>query len=246
MKSFFVIVTISAFMMVSFFPNNTTAGMYETIKGNGKIIEKVIESGSIEEIANSGIFNIEVTYGEKQEIKVVTDENILPYLESKNSGKKIAFSNNEKITLQPTKAVVYITLSVLSRLDNAGTGDFTFSNFNNLNNVEINNSGTGDVKSESVNINELSVSNSGTGDIELKGKTKNMNVENTGTGDINSLEMSALVAKINSSGTGDVKVWVENELDVNLTGTGDFSYKGEPKSSQIQASGTGDVKKLTL
>lgn len=245
MKSLLFIVAVFTFNFCLFFPSCIATGNNETVKGNGKITEKIVESGNIEEIINSGIFNIEVIYGEKQEIKVVTDENILPYFESRSSGKKIEFSNSDKVNLQPTKAVVYITLSVLSKLANAGTGDFTFSGFNNLSKIDISNSGTGDVKSVMVNIIDLNILNSGTGDIELKGKTEKAGIQNTGTGDINSLEMSVSKADIVSTGTGDVKIRVENELNLKLTGTGDFYYSGEPEISHINANGTGEVKKLT-
>jgi hypothetical protein len=224
---------------------NVVAFNAETIKGNGKMISKVIDCTNVEEISNDGIFDIQVYYGEKIEVTIVTDENILQYLKIRNSGNKIHFFHENNVNLQPTKSIIYITMPLLAKVSNTGTGDFSFSKFANLNKLDISNSGTGDVKAEAISLNELNIVNSGTGDFELKGQSKMINIENTGTGDVNSLDFLAVLAKVSSTGTGDVKLWVEKELELNLTGTGDFTYKGEPIVSKIQATGTGDVKKLT-
>ena len=50
--------------------------------------------------------------------------------------------------------------------------------------------------------------------------------------------------EISISGSGNCRCWVENDLEVRVSGSGSVYYKGDPEKVDARISGSGKVRKL--
>ena len=223
--------------------NNYTISNMNSIKGNGNIIEKTISISDITSIENTGIFNIYVKQGEKEELKIETDENIMEYFKYNIDGKSILVSF-ESGSFSPTKANVYITLKNINTVKNSGSGNINIDNYNFSSLFTSENRGSGSfIMTNISSSDELLIKNSGSGNIYIKGKTKILNLFNSGSGNTNTFELIAEIVNTKNSGSGNVKVYCEKELTIKNSGSGCLKYKGNAIIKDVSSSGSGNVSK---
>ena len=215
-----------------------------SVKGNGKIVEKSISLSDIRNIENTGIFNIHINQGDKEEAKVKIDENMLSYLSYSIEKNTISICSNGEFNFIPSKADVYITLKVLESVENTGVGNVDIDNFNSETNLEIENSGVGNVRINAIKAANLIVENSGTGTVDLTGTTTKLKLENSGVGSVNSFDLQTDFAEIDNSGVGSVNVFAAKEINISNDGMGSVIYKGNAVVKNLEESGFGTVKKI--
>lgn len=120
-----------------------------------------------------------------------------------------------------------------------GSGDSDISGV--VGELRISVSGSGDIDAENLKLENCYVKNSGSGDISLEGKTNSLIVNQVGSGDLDAYRLVAVDATINNSGSSDITVDVVESLKVTLNGSGDLTYRGNPKKVDVRSNGSGDV-----
>ena len=100
--------------------------------------------------------------------------------------------------------------------------------------------GSGDVEIASMDYEKVILSISGSGDIKLLGSAKLFNIDIVGSGDIDCASFKVKETNINSSGSGDISLYVEDILNLNLAGSGDFKLLGDPATKNIKVVGSGN------
>ncbi len=101
--------------------------------------------------------------------------------------------------------------------------------------------GSGDFEAENLRLSECLIQINGSGDVRLKGSADNLVVSQSASGDVNLYSLSAGDVEATASGSGDIVVSVAGKLKARLSGSGDLTYKGEPTSVDVSASGSGEV-----
>ena len=81
----------------------------------------------------------------------------------------------------------------------------------------------------------------GSGDIKLYGNTENVTIAIEGSGDVSAYEFKSENAKVSIAGSGDVKLFVTEQIDAFIAGSGDISYKGNPKNIEKSIAGSGTI-----
>jgi hypothetical protein len=101
-------------------------------------------------------------------------------------------------------------------------------------------SGSGDM---SLDIEALTVMTkiSGSGDVEMAGKAEELSVKISGSGTLEAHGLQTMNAAIRISGSGNCTVNVRDRLDVDISGSGDVVYAGNPKVN-LSGSGSGSVR----
>jgi len=76
----------------------------------------------------------------------------------------------------------------------------------------------------------------------LTGASNQSSFSITGSGNIKAFDY--LVQEVNCKiiGSGNIETLVINSLDANVVGSGDISYRGEPKSINRNITGSGKLK----
>jgi hypothetical protein len=125
----------------------------------------------------------------------------------------------------------------------AGSGDLLLEA--SADTCEISIAGSGDVTARALECaTRAEVGVHGSGDAVLEGKTRSCAYDIHGSGDINASGFACESAEVEISGSGSVDLAAIADLAVEIRGSGDVTYRGEPKLKRMDVHGSGGVRGL--
>lgn len=210
-----------------------------SVQGSGKLITAEREVSEFSKVHLKGSGNVFLTPGEKQSLEIITDDNIMPLIETDVSGKKLTISHGNN-RLRPTSFEIYITVENLEGVGISGSGDIIGKDPFVTDTLYAEISGSGDMDLE-VETGLLETKISGSGSIHLSGKAEDFTVFISGSGKIDALDMEAKNASVKVNGSGDCRVYASETLDAKISGSGDVYYRGRPQIN-TKISGSGSLK----
>jgi len=217
---------------------------WETITGNGVIKKETRSASGYTGISSHGSMNVQVAYGNSNNITVEADENLLPYIETAVENDKLVIRTRKGVNLKSkSKIMVYVSLTRLTSVNLSGSGNINGDGaFSNTGKTDMSVSGSGNMKLGFDALNELTVSVSGSGNVDLKGKNCNnitATVSGSGNIDCSDVKCNDVFAKV--SGSGNVRVYANKSIDAKVSGSGNVFYKGSATNINSRSSGSGKV-----
>jgi hypothetical protein len=100
--------------------------------------------------------------------------------------------------------------------------------------------GSGDVDAEGVQADDLEVRSKGSADIGLEGTVRRLDLAIDGSGDADLSQLAAREAHVSVDGSGDADISAADRLGVDVQGSGDVRYHGDPVVTQ-QSDGSGGI-----
>src|ERR1700750_1825851 len=103
------------------------------IKGDSVIKSETRQATGYTAIASHGMMNVTISYGTSNSITVETDQNILPYIETKVDANVLSIKVKNLAILKPTSGVrIHVTMTTVTSLKQTGSGNITGAgNFSN-------------------------------------------------------------------------------------------------------------------
>jgi hypothetical protein len=213
----------------------------ESISGNGNVKDEKRPLSAINTVKTTGSIDVEIANGDAYSLTVENDENLIPYMVTEVHGGELNIHYKNGYSILNDHAKVIVTVPALSSIITSGSGDISTDGvIKNNNEITLITSGSGDIKA-TLNAPSIKVTGSGSGDIELAGMTKNLDCRVSGSGDIKCRNLKSENAVIHVSGSSDVQVFASVSLKVNVTGSGDVHYSGNPATPEIHITGSGTV-----
>ena len=210
------------------------------VQGNGDLREERRRIGNFDRLKNPSIIDVKLTR-EDGPLIVRTDSNLISLVKTKVNEKTLTLGLKENVSdYEALKVVVPVKQQQLKAIEFDGTGDLEGKTSLEGDELKVANDGTGNMELE-FELDKLEYDADGTGDAEFSGNAEHFRVANSGTGDVKAFELKAGEAQCKSSGTGDIEVHATGELYVQLTGTGDITYEGDPDLKDVSIDGTGDL-----
>ncbi|MBA4305086.1 MAG: hypothetical protein C0424_12725 [Sphingobacteriaceae bacterium] len=137
---------------------------------------------------------------------------------------------------------IIISLPSLESLKISGAAEVTGGGFDNETLfMAINGFGSAILD---LNVKILKFDVSGTGNVELAGKAETVVINLSGAASIEAENYDVENMTLVMSGAGSAEVNVSKQLDVNISGVGVVSYKGEPEVLRKRISGAGKIEQL--
>lgn len=191
----------------------------DCVEGNGKVKEQQRNVAEIDQIQVSGAFDLFLEAGEKQQLMVVADENLLPYITTTVSGRVLKVSTSRSVC---TANSMEIRLSVgrLNYISADGSSDFQI---------------------KGIDEKRLQLQLSGANELSIAGETDNLEVELSGASDLDAAKLRAKKAKLVVTGSAEAKVNASETLDVDISGVGEIYYLGSPTVRVNDQTGMADV-----
>lgn len=220
----------------------TLAGCANTIVGNGNIVEIGREVPNFQDLSSMGSINIEIQPGSTYSLRIIDDENIIPYVvtEVKNGELQVYYKDDVNISHSHTK--VSVTVPFLNNIKTSGSGDVsTKGTITNNKMIMLTSRGSGDMDL-SLNAPAINISGAGSGDFKLSGETRDLECTLTGSGEVDSRNLKSENAKIKITGSGNAKVFASNTLRATISGSGNVLYWGNPSLPEVNVTGSGKVK----
>jgi len=215
---------------------------FSNVRGNGNVIEQERDVRGFSEVALGGFGDLHIVLGEREELVIVAEENLLRYIETDVRGDALHIDTRRGVSINPSKSIdYYLTVTELSGVRVSGLGQIKAPALDARSfRVEI--SGAGDVEIDALNADRLDVAISGLGGLDIGGGfVERQSVDISGSGNYDARRMESLEADVAISGLGSMTVWASEQLDAAISGSGSITYVGSPSISQ-SVSGLGRVK----
>lgn len=225
------------FMALSLFSFSCLA---QKITGNGNIQSQIRETSNFNKVDCSGTFHIFLTQGNETQVKVETDENLLPYIVTEVNGSTLDLKIKKDISVNPSKSIdVYISLPELDALNISGVCKAQSQNILQSEHLKISVSGTADMDLK-ISTTSLKTAISGTAKMNLQGKATSAEFQISGSGNVMAGDLVADNTEAHISGMGKLHVNAQKELKVSISGMGKIWYKGNPAINE-SISGMGKI-----
>ncbi|MFH0761790.1 MAG: head GIN domain-containing protein [Bacteroidota bacterium] len=213
---------------------------WQGIEGQGPIVERKIKLDHIRGISVPGSAKVYLTQGDNQDVRIEGQENIIDNLNTTVTGEVWRIENKRPVWRCETLKI-YITMEQLRMIRISGSGDvFTSNHFENLKDLEIKVSGSGDLDLD-IEADDIYTRVSGSGNITMRGKADRLDSGISGSGHIRASELEVHSADLHISGSGDMELYVTDRLTAHVSGSGNVFYSGNP-SIDTSITGSGHVR----
>lgn len=194
----------------------------------------------------AGSFDVYITQGANESVKVDAPADVIDRVITEVDNGTLRIHNKNGSwggwgdMWGHKKVVVYVVIKQVNAIGITGSGDVYFKDGIRSSNLKLWVSGSGDVYGK-VDAKNLQCNISGSGDMKLAGHAENSSVSVSGSGDFTARDLETVNTSVHVSGSGDASIYVNNDLEASVTGSGDVSYRGGPKHIMKSKSGSGDI-----
>lgn len=217
----------------------------ETIKPSGNIITRDVSVKPFKAIKANGLYELILTQGSTEAVKVETDDNLQKYIEVSNTGDTLLIdepamrnhnfnmtsADGEREKKQHFK--VYVTFKNINKLDIQTIGNVVADAPLTFDALEINDRSVGNIKL-SLTAQKLMVTNKGVGTVTLSGNVANAIITNTGVGSFRGNALVVQTMNITNTGVGHADVNVVKSLIVKDSFLGKVKNSGPAKTLKME------------
>ena len=200
----------------------------ETLEGNGKLVTRDVAVSSFDALKASGVYELKLTQGNKESVKIEADENLQDLFNVHNDGSRLVveMKKMENKSLKPkNKMRVYITFRKLKDLDLSTVGNVSADNALTFDDLDVDAKSVGNINLN-LSANKLNLDNKSVGDVKLSGKAQTAVFKNKGVGSLNAGNFVVQTMNIENTGVGSAEVNAEKELKVKDSFLGKVKNKG--------------------
>ncbi len=195
----------------------------EIVKGNGVAATETRAIAGFTRVRLDGSGTVAVLKGATFKVTVTDDQNILPYVKTTLSGGELTIGYKDDTWVKRGNLKVAIEMPALDGLQVDGSGSI-------------------DAAGGFANAGQLRTRINGSGDIFIQdGNADGFDAVITGSGDLHAFGFTAKKATVKLSGSGEAELKVLEDLDVNITGSGNVYYMGTPAKVTTRITGSGKV-----
>ncbi|AOW19211.1 head GIN domain-containing protein [Urechidicola croceus] len=213
------------------------------VKGNGNVVTIERTTTDYQKIAVGGFFNVTLVAGNEGNLTIEIEENLKDYLITEVKDGKLKINWKKGINVQTRKGVkITVPFEDIEGVALAGSGEIKNTSTINTSNLELKIAGSGDLKLD-VNTEQITSKIAGSGNMKIYGSTNDLECKIAGSGDFEGYDLIVNNAMAQIAGSGTIKATVNGTLSAKISGSGDFYYKGNPKTENIKVSGSGSVTK---
>ncbi|HWB25575.1 MAG TPA: head GIN domain-containing protein [Chitinophagaceae bacterium] len=214
----------------------------------------IAQVSSFDEIKIQGAFEVYLTQGTEESVKLEAPTEVLTHIEAQTEGGVLTIRtkpdatwwlentvrNNPNSWWHNHRVVVRITAKNLQGLYMSGSGHLYFSDGIAAGNIKIRVNGSGRIQGK-ITAQNIESSISGSGHIELSGTAQSSGISISGSGHFSCPDLVTANSTVHVSGSGHAEVNATEKLDASVHGSSKVVYSGHPKSISSSKSGSGSV-----
>lgn len=189
------------------------------IKGSGKMARDVRTVKPFSRVRITGGFDVFYQGGKEYRVELNGDDNIIPWISSDVSGEELLITAKKSFSTQ-SGIKVTITSPSLQALTIDGSAEVTLK----------------DLRTPS-----FVLTTTGSGDITASGQVGDLTLKVSGAGNIDARQLLSERAVARVLGSGDIRVHARQSLQAEITGAGDITYYGRPRTVDRRVLGAGEI-----
>jgi len=225
-KNLFLMLAITALGFSSMAQKNDKYEDKDRIEGSGNVITKDITVKSFDELNASGVFNLLLSQGDKESLKIEADDNLLDLFIIENEGSTLTIKMKKNSNFNSKKQLkVYVTFKTLKSMNLGMVGGTSSDEKLKFADLKLKNQSVGSV-SLNMTLQTLNMENQSVGSVKLEGSAENAVVKNNSVGSINAGNFVVQKMDIENNGVGSATVNAEKELKYSDSFLGKVSNKG--------------------
>ncbi len=178
------------------------------IKGNGDIKTETRNLEKFKVIKFSGAFEIVSQKGDRPNIKITCDSNLLPHIQSKISKEELSIMPDSPVSCKNKIKIELCTAGDVNRIELSGACTMVYKD---------------------IVASKLSLNLDGTSSATLSGNADVFEADISGTSSLKADELKTKVTSVAVAGTGKADVFASDKLTANISGIGNVNYYGNPK-----------------
>ncbi len=227
-RSFHLFVTL---LLSLVFSGCDIMGSGPCLEGSGIIVNQTRDVSIFTGVDVRVPGTVQITYGPNHTAQIETFADLQAEIKAVIMGSTLVIWSESCLDYANDKALIRITIPLLETVELRSAALVTIQQLNTQDKIMLNLSGSGSIDFNGI-VNKLNLLHSGSGDIKLTGETTQLESILSGSGRIQGFALSADQAKIILTGSGYQQVWVKENLDATITGSGNIYYLGAPTISK--------------
>jgi hypothetical protein len=210
------------------------------VNGNGNVKSEVRDVGSFDQLSVGGAFDVYLTQGDSESVRVEADENLLPLVETIVRNGRLVVRSRENIG-EAKELNVYITFKNLTEIEASGACEIEGKGQLTFGALTLNGSGASEVDL-TLTANRIEGEYSGASEVDLEGSADVCDFRLSGASELDAQELVVGQMSIDLSGASEAAVQVTQKLKVDASGASSVVYTGDPAVDQ-HTSGASSVRK---
>jgi len=203
------------------------------IEGSGNVVTKEVAVQPFDQLEASGVFNVVLTQGAKESVKIEAEDNLQPLFEVKNDGSKLMVDMKKDSHFNSKKKMtVYITFKNLKSMDLKMVGNVSSEGNLNFGDLSLANKSVGSVDL-ALNAQRLDIKNKSVGNLKLSGRANNAVIRSNSVGAIKASDLLVQTMDIDNDGVGSAEVNAVKELKVKDSFLGKVKNAGSATAKRI-------------
>ena len=211
------------------------------VNGNGNVQTQERPISTFDKIEINGVFNVFLSQGDKEQVKVETDENLQSLIVSSVTNNVLSVTMRDSASIGKMKKInIYISVVHLSSITTNGVGKLKCTSPIKVSALSLDCKGVG-LTELNVEGDKLSVNSETVGELKLSGTMKETSIKHSGLGLINAFGLLNEKLNLDVDGIGAAEVYASKDLTITSNGVGGVRYKGNPAVKRIKNEGIGKV-----
>jgi hypothetical protein len=231
MKKF---ISLSAFLLIVFSQIYAQKNR-ETVEGNGKLITRDVAVQSFDALKASGVYELRLSQGNKDAVRIEADENLHEYFNVRNEGSRLVIDmkkmDNKNLNVK-NKMRVYVTFRKLKEMELSTVGNVTSENQLSFDNLEMKNKSVGNVDLK-LTANKFELENKSVGNIILSGRAQEAVLKSSGVGNVEAGDFVVQNMYIENTGVGNAEINAVKGLKVKDSFLGKVKNKGNATTRKM-------------
>jgi len=225
-KNLFLMLAITALGFSTMAQKNNKYDDKDRIEGSGNVITKDISVKSFDELDASGVFNLQLSQGDKETLRIEADDNLMDLFIIENEGSTLKIKMRKNSNFNSKKQLkVYVTFKTLKSMNLGMVGGTSSDEKLKFADLKLKNQSVGSV-SLNMTLQTLNLENESVGSVKLEGSAENAVVKNNSVGSINAGNFVVQKMDIENNGVGSATVNAEKELKYTDSFLGKVSNRG--------------------
>ena len=206
------------------------------LTGKGEVIAHTQDIGAYSAIKLKVPATVYLEQNASQEVKVEAQNNINDNLTFRIS-EEVLIIDSKRCIGENKGISIYLKTPTITKLTIEGSGNINGQGIFNTDQLELAVKGSGDINVKA-NAGIVFAGTKGSGNIVVAGTAQKQYIKIDGSGNYNGSVLPTVKSDVYINGSGEASVHTIENLFVNIAGSGNVKYKGNPKvSSKIEGSG---------
>lgn len=221
------------------------------VSGSGPMVSEIREVTGFSGVVNTTSFDVYVSEADSFGVEIRAQGNLIPLIETFTSGSVLYVESKNTTCFRSSNPIeVHVSLPVLERVRNSGSGSLVADILSSEFDGDIANSGSGELQVDSIYAPFVLIENSGSGRIITEYiDAAVLDIRQSGSGSISGgsfINNTDLEIRHSSSGRVSGELMMGDEVRISMSGSGSVMIEGEAGTGDFRLSSSGKVDVLDL